>query len=93
MYEFQYGYVKQKYGEKPKLCYMDAVSFIISIKTEDIYNNITEVVEARFYISNQKYHYLEEKTKIIGLRKDKLGRGGNDKTFFIDTKDVQLFNT
>ena len=24
MYEFQYDYVKPKYGEKAKLCYMDA---------------------------------------------------------------------
>ena len=23
MYEFQYDYVKPKYGEKTKLCYMD----------------------------------------------------------------------
>ena len=25
MYEFQYDYVKSKYGKKAKLCYMDAV--------------------------------------------------------------------
>ena len=24
--EFQYDYVKSKYGEKPKLCYIDPVS-------------------------------------------------------------------
>ena len=26
MYEFWYDYVKPKYGEKAKLCYMDTVS-------------------------------------------------------------------
>ena len=28
MYEFQYDYVKVKYGEKAKLCYMDPGCFI-----------------------------------------------------------------
>ena len=27
MYEFCYGHVKRKYGEKAKLCYMDTDSF------------------------------------------------------------------
>ena len=36
MYEFQYDYVKPKYDEKAKLCYMDTDSFIIYIKTNDI---------------------------------------------------------
>ena len=37
MYEFWYDYVKLKYGEKVKLCYMDTDSFIAYIKTDDIY--------------------------------------------------------
>ena len=32
--------MKQKYGEKAKLCYIDTYSFIISIKTEDVYKHI-----------------------------------------------------
>ena len=36
MYEFRYNYVKSKYGEEAKLCYMDTESFIVYIKTEDI---------------------------------------------------------
>ena len=32
MYEFQYDYVKPKYGAKCKLCYMDTDSFIVYIK-------------------------------------------------------------
>ena len=31
MYEFWYDYVKQKYGKKAKLCYMDTRSFIVYI--------------------------------------------------------------
>ena len=45
---FVNDYVKQKYGEKTKLCYMDTDSFIVYIKTEDIADN----VETRFDTSN-----------------------------------------
>ena len=36
MYEFQYDYVKPKYDEKVKLCYMDTNTFIVYIKADDI---------------------------------------------------------
>ena len=52
MYEFQYDYVKPKYGEKAKLCYMDTCSFNVHIKTDDIYEDITEYAETRFDTSN-----------------------------------------
>ena len=34
MYEFWYDYMKPKYGNSVKLCYMDTDSFIMNIKTE-----------------------------------------------------------
>ena len=37
MHEFWYYYLKPKYGENLKLCYMDTDSFIMQIKTEDFY--------------------------------------------------------
>ena len=40
MYEFWYDYVKQQYGEKAELCYMDTGSFIVYIKTNDIYKDV-----------------------------------------------------
>ena len=48
MYEFWYGYLKPKYGEKAKSCYMDTNSFIAYIKTEDIYVDVAKDVETRF---------------------------------------------
>ena len=47
MYEFCYNYVKPKVSEKAKLCYMDTDSFIVCIKANDIYKDITGV-ETRF---------------------------------------------
>ena len=35
MYEFWSDYIKPKYGDRAKLCYMDTDSFVIYIKTED----------------------------------------------------------
>ena len=37
MYEFWYDYMKPKYGDNVKLCYMDTGSFIMHIKTEDFH--------------------------------------------------------
>ena len=50
MYEFWYDYIKPKYQEKAKLCYMDTDSFIIHIKTEDFYEDIANDVEKWFDI-------------------------------------------
>ena len=52
MPEFWYDYVKPKYGEKTKMFYMDADSFIVYIKTDDIYKDIAEDFETRFDTSN-----------------------------------------
>ena len=45
MYEFSYDYRKPKYGENVKLCYMDTHSFIVHVKTDDIYKDIAEDIE------------------------------------------------
>ena len=45
MYEFWYDYMKPKYGNNLKLCYMDTDSFIRNIKTEDFYQDIANDVE------------------------------------------------
>ena len=55
IYEFWYDYVKPKYGEKVKLCYMNRDSFIVYIKTEDVYKDIAEDVETRFDTSNCEF--------------------------------------
>ena len=51
-YRFWYDYIKQKYQDKAKLCYMDSDSFIIFIKTDDFYKDIATDVEKWFEIFN-----------------------------------------
>ena len=52
MYEFWYDYVKRKYNEKPKLCYMYKDSFVLYIKTDNIYKDMAEDIETRFDASS-----------------------------------------
>ena len=80
MYELWYDYIKPKYGDKAKLCYLNTDSFVIHIITEDFYKDIANDVERWFDASN----YDENKTgkrplpigknkKVIGLFKHELG--------------------
>ena len=54
MYEFWYDYIKPKYQDKAKLCYMDTDSFVIHIKTEDFYEDIAYDVEKWSDTSNDE---------------------------------------
>ena len=76
MYEFWYDYMKPKYGNDVKLCYMDMASFIMSIKTNDFYKYIANDVETRFDTSNYEVNRplpTGKNKKVIGLMKDELG--------------------
>ena len=76
MYEFWYDYIKPKYQNNAKLCYMDTDSFIFNIKTENFYEDIANDVEKRFDTSNYEISRLLPKgknKKVIGLMKDELG--------------------
>ena len=44
MYKFWYDYISPKCGDIAKLCYTDADSFIIYIKTEDFFEDISNDV-------------------------------------------------
>ena len=58
MYEFWYDYLKPKYNDKVKLCYMDTDSFIIIIiiiiKTEDIANDVERWFDTSNYDKNDR---------------------------------------
>ena len=76
MYEFWYDYMKPKYGDNVKLCYMDTGSFIIDIKTDDFCKDIADDFEKRFDTSNCEVDRplpTGKNKKVIGLMKDELG--------------------
>ena len=75
MYEFSYDYIKPKYDDNVKLCYMDTDSFIFHIETEGFYEDIAVDVENRFDTSNYKVNRplpAGNNKKVIGLMKDEL---------------------
>ena len=76
MYEFCYDYMKPKFSDSVKLCYMDTGSFIINIKTEDFYKDIANDVGKRFDTSNYERDRplpTGKNKKVIGLMRDELG--------------------
>ena len=76
MYGFWYDYMKPKYNDNVKLCYMDTDSFIMNIKTNDFYEDIASDVENRFDTSNYEVNRplpTGKNKKVIGLMKDELG--------------------
>ena len=82
IYEFWYDYVKIKYQDKARLCYMDTDSFVVNIKTKDFYKDISQDVNKRFDTSNNtsdrplindRFLKAGINKKVIGLMKDESG--------------------
>ena len=62
-YEFWYNYMKPKYNDNVRLCYMDTDSFVMHIKTNNFYKDIASDVENTFDTSNYEDLYQQERTK------------------------------
>ena len=76
MYECWYDYMKPKYNDDVKLCYMDTDSFVMHIKTNDFYKDISDDFDSRFDTSNYEVKRslpIGKNKKVIGLMKDELG--------------------
>ena len=68
--------MKPKYNDNAKLCYMDTDSFVMNIKTNNFYKDISSDVEKRFDTSNYECNRplpTGKNKKVIGLMKDELG--------------------
>ena len=81
MYEFYYNYLKPKYGDKIKLCYMDTDSFIFYVETNDFFEDIKDDIHDWFDTSkiNNKLDRpipIGINEGILGMFKDELkGQG------------------
>ena len=78
MYEFWQNYIKPKYSDKAKLCYMDTDSFVVYLETEDFYKDTAGDAERQFNTSNYDENdkrplSIAKNKKVPGLLKDKLG--------------------
>ena len=70
MYDFWYHYLKPMYGDKIKLCYTDTDSFIMHIKTDDFYKDISANVNKWFDTSN--FNKSDNRPLEIGKNKKNL---------------------
>ena len=91
MYEFRYDYIKPKYGDRAKLCYIDTDSFFIYIETDDFYQDIANDVERWFDTSNYDENDkrplpIGKNKKVIGLFKDGLGGKIMEELFAVRAK-------
>ena len=78
IYEFWYDYIKPKYGDNVRLCYMHTDSFVMDIKTDDFYKDISNNVDKWFDTSNYDKNYnrpleIGKNKKGISTFKDELG--------------------
>ena len=66
MYEFWYDYVKKKYGDMVKLCYMDTDSLIMNILKQSTFTKILHKMlkkGLKLQIMMLIDHYLKEKIR------------------------------
>ena len=68
MYEFWYDYLKPKYGDKIKLCYMDTDRYM----DDDFYKDISKDVKRWFHTSG--YDKNLDRPLEIGVNKNVLGK-------------------
>ena len=78
IYKFWYDYIKPKYGDRAKLCYMDTDDFVIYIEILYFYKDIAGDIERWFDTSNfdendKRSLPISKNKKVPGLFKDELG--------------------
>ena len=78
MFEFWYDYLKPIYGDEIRLCYTDTDSFIMHIKTDDFYKDISADVDKWFDTLNFNKNdngplEIGKNKKVLGKFKDDLG--------------------
>ena len=95
IYELFYDYLKPKYQNKIRLCYMDTDSFILDIKTDDVFEDTNKDLEKWFDTSNYHKDMMlpEEYAKNVnvnervrGKMKNELGKGYMSKFIALSPK-------
>ena len=78
MYDFHFGYIKPKYGDKAKLLFTDTDSLAYEIQTKDSYKDITPNVKKLFDTFNYPADHPSKiptgkNKKLVGKFKDEAG--------------------
>ena len=78
MFESWYYYLKPMYGDKIRLCYTDTDSFIMHIKTDDFYKDVSADIDkcfdaSNFNKNNNRPLEIGKNKKVLGKFKDEPG--------------------
>ena len=65
MYEFHYGYIKNKYGNKLKLLFTDTDSLMYEIKAENVYEDFSSYKEMFEFSNSLKSKYYDNSNKLV----------------------------
>ena len=86
MYSFYYDVLKEKYQENIRLIYTDTDSFVLHIKTEDVYDDFKDIKHEMDFSGYDKAHKCYDNTnkKVLGKFKDECD--GKIITHFIGLK-------
>ena len=88
MFEIWYDYIVPNYGDKVKLCYIDTDNFIMHIKTEDFYKDISADIDKWFHTPN--FDKNDNRPLEIGKNKKVLGKFKDEISGKIMTKFCAL---
>ena len=69
MYQFWYNCIKTKYQNNANLCHKDTDSFILHVKTKDVYRDIADNLAKKIWLIKIR----NWETTAIGLMKNELG--------------------
>lgn len=78
MYDFYYGHIKEKYGEKANMAYTDTDSMILEVETDSFYDDMKqnlEMYDTSDFPVNNVYNMPLVNKKVPGLFKDELNGG------------------
>ena len=86
MFDFNFNYIKEKYGNKVELMLTDTDSLLYHIHTDDFYNDISYDIQDKFDTSNYPLNHESGiqtgvNKKVIGMFKDEVA--GRQITHFV----------
>lgn len=85
IYDFHYSYMKERFGDKARVCYTDTDSLIYEVECDDLYETIRCDAQTHFdtsnYQENNIYNIPRVNQKVVGMMKDV--NGGEVMTEFV----------
>ena len=70
MYDFHYGYMKKKYGDKAKLLFTDTDSLCYEVETKDIYKDMYDNKDKYDLSDKVGIYHDDTNKKVVGIMKD-----------------------